>query len=1042
MSHALCPRCGTPTVESVLSGQCPNCLGRLAFGGDEASVPGFEPGGGDLEFLREIGRGGMGIVYEARQTRLNRLVAVKTLPGAGVARPDFVRRFRAEAEAAALLRHPNIVTVHEYGERDGQPFLVMELVRGPSLADLVRSRPLPAGRAARYVRLAALAVAHAHDAGVLHRDLKPSNILVDEFDQPRLTDFGLAKLLDASADLTRTGELLGSPGYLPPEQVAGRPIGVTGDVYALGAVLYELITSRPPFAADTVAATLQQVVRGDPVSPRWLNPAIPTDLETVCLKCLRRDPAHRYPSARTLAEDLDRFERGEPILARPISLAERCAAACRRRPTVAAAVTATVVALAAGFAGVWSQWRHTESARADLARNLYAADVAAAAHSVLEGNLGRARELLLRQAPKNGEDGEFTWRFLWARCQGHEQAVLANHDWIVTCLAVSPDGKYLASGSQSASGSGSPTLRLRHRPFAPGSPGTDVPLPMTDTVWSVAFSADGRTLVSAGDGGLRFWDVTSATRRSDLPSVPGHELALVGTTLVASPNHPFFDAGSPAPMLRLDLATRAVDTLPVRGRHPALSPDGRLLAVLDAERSIRLYDFPSGAPLHTLATNHLSFRLRFAPSGLHLAAAGQMTSAKVWSLDPPGSPPELFPSPHNVWDVAFSPDMRRLATATSHQHLELWDFPETRPLGSLAGHDNEIWTVVASPDGRHLVSGGKDGTVRLWPFAPPSATPTIPHARQARPVFSPNGLRLLATPPSSNAGPVTVWSMPPQGSDARSRPIASGSVPGPVLGFAPDPDSVLVLRENPLALDWVRIGPPHTRRTVVAAGASAPTVPSSVVLSGDSLSFCAVDSNGVLHRWSTEDGTTLNTIEAPEIAKSVREALASRPGPGRALRCIAASTSGRWLAAGTYREAAAFLVDFASGVVRTLPGHRDDIAAVAFSADEKRLATGSVDGTVRLWSVVDGTLIGELPGHLESVEAVAFSPDGRTLVSVRPGIAVTFWDWATGRELARIPHPEAGSHLAFSPDGRRLAIGVTQGNLETTTDRLELWDAP
>ena len=284
--------------------------------------------------------------------------------------------------------------------------------------------------------------------------------------------------------------------------------------------------------------------------------------------------------------------------------------------------------------------------------------------------------------------------------------------------------------------------------------------------------------------------------------------------------------------------------------------------------------------------------------------------------------------------------------------------------------------------------------------------------------------------------------MPPADSEVRSRPVRSGSVPGPTLGFAPDPEAVLVLRHDPLALDWVRIGSSNALRTVVLGAVSAPLSPSSVVLAGDSRSFGAIDTEGILRRWSTEDGTLLGRVEAPRLAARVRDGLASRPGSDRALRCVAASPSGRWLAAGAYRESAAFLVDFVSGEVHALSGHRDDIAAVAFSADETRLATGSVDGTIRLWSVPDGGAIGRLPGHMESVEAVAFSPDGRTLASVHPGIAVTFWHLPTGRELARIPHPEAGHHLVFSPDGRRLALGVTEGNLETDTDRLELWDAP
>ena len=312
-----CPRCGSAPAVGGLEGQCPRCLALLAFGSPAIPPDSGLPGVDDYEFIRELGRGGMGVVYEARQRRLNRKVAVKMLLAGAWARPEFKPRFRAEAEAAARLRHPGIVTIHEVGEIDGQPFLAMELVDGPSLADIVRSHPIPAARATRYVRQVAEAIAHAHDSGVLHRDLKPANVLLDSSDQPRVTDFGLAKQLDSDIDLTRSGEIMGSPAYLAPESVSGTTTSAAGDVYAIGAILYELLTARPPFVADTVAATLQIVLHSDPVPPRALNANVPADLETICLKCLRKSPEARYPTAAAVAEDLERFLGGKAILARP-----------------------------------------------------------------------------------------------------------------------------------------------------------------------------------------------------------------------------------------------------------------------------------------------------------------------------------------------------------------------------------------------------------------------------------------------------------------------------------------------------------------------------------------------------------------------------------------------------------------------------------------------------------------------------------------------------------------------------------------------------
>ena len=294
--------------------------------------------------FEEIGRGGMGVVFKAHQVSLNRTVAVKLLLHGDLASEEFVRRFHAEAEAAASLQHPNIVALHEIGFHEGRHYLAMDYVEGPNLAELADDQPLSPRRAARYVHAMAEAIQHAHDRGILHRDLKPSNVLIDARDEPRITDFGLAKRLEASgsaapsAQLTLSGQVLGAPSFMPPEQAAGRPdqIGVASDVYALGATLYHLLTGRPPFLAGNLPQTLIEVQTRPPVPPRERNPAIPRELEVICLKCLEKAPRDRYPSASALAGDLHRWVAGEPILARPCSFPQRAWRACRRHPAWAA----------------------------------------------------------------------------------------------------------------------------------------------------------------------------------------------------------------------------------------------------------------------------------------------------------------------------------------------------------------------------------------------------------------------------------------------------------------------------------------------------------------------------------------------------------------------------------------------------------------------------------------------------------------------------------------------------------------------------------
>jgi tetratricopeptide (TPR) repeat protein len=323
---------------------------QKAPGDFDFSLP---PAFGDYEFIAELARGGMGVVYKARQRSLNRTVAVKMVLAARLARKGDLQRFRAEAETAARLQHPNIVAIHEVGEFEGQPFFSMDYVDGKSLAEIARNQPLPAKQAATYLKTIAEAIQYAHSKGVLHRDLKPSNILIDQNDQPRITDFGLAKRLDDSQlstpdpQLTLTGQVLGSPNFMPPEQATGNreAIGPASDVYSLGAVLYQLVTGRPPFLAATVPETLRLVAEAEPAGPRLLNPTVPRDLETICLKCLEKAPQRRYSTAQELADELGRFARDEPIRARPTNQAEKIRRWCRRNPGLAGSLAGVVALL-------------------------------------------------------------------------------------------------------------------------------------------------------------------------------------------------------------------------------------------------------------------------------------------------------------------------------------------------------------------------------------------------------------------------------------------------------------------------------------------------------------------------------------------------------------------------------------------------------------------------------------------------------------------------------------------------------------------------
>lgn len=282
---------------------------------------------GDYEILSVLGRGGMGVVYKARQIALDRVVALKMILTGTLSSIEDLQRFRTEAEATARLQHSNIVAIYEVGEVEGQHFYSMEYIDGPSLIQRLKEGPLPGRVAARYLLSMARAIGHAHRHGILHRDLKPGNILLDQEDQPHITDFGLAKRLGTDSGQTHSGAILGTPSYMAPEQAAGKvkELGPACDIYGLGAVLYELLTGRPPFQAESSVDTIRHVLEQDPAPPSLLNPNVERDLETICLKCLEKDPQARYPSAEALAEDLNRYLNGESIVASSFNMIDRLA---------------------------------------------------------------------------------------------------------------------------------------------------------------------------------------------------------------------------------------------------------------------------------------------------------------------------------------------------------------------------------------------------------------------------------------------------------------------------------------------------------------------------------------------------------------------------------------------------------------------------------------------------------------------------------------------------------------------------------------------
>lgn len=1021
-----CPKCGMPLFRETAAGLCPKCLGALGFAPTTPGASGADHGAplhrlGDYELIQEIARGGMGVVYRARQISLNRIVAVKVVLHGPFSSPEFVMRFRTEAMAVAGLQHPNIVAIYEVGQAGDDHFFSMEYIEGANLADLTRAHPLPGRRAATYLQTIAETVHYAHERGVLHRDLKPSNVLLDAFDQPRITDFGLAKLVGTDAELTTTGQVLGSPNYIAPEQAAGKlnETGLTADVYSLGAILYHLLTGRPPFQGETLPEILMQVQNMDPVAPRRLNPSVPLDLQTICLKCLQKDPGRRYGSAQALATDLGRFLADEPIQARAVSPAEKIWLWCRRRPVLAVLIVALHLAIGLGLGGILWQWLRAEASAqgerqqrlvaedfaARVRFNLYAGDVSFAAQALHRGDLGLARRTLAALRPQPGEADlrGFEWRYLWSQCQGDQLATLSGHAWIVTCAAFSPDGKLLATGSQDK------TVKIWD--VAQRELVTTLAA-ATGAVWSVAFTPDARFLVTSGRGGTRLWDRAAWQLVRNFPGQTA-SLSQTGPLLVVSEATLFYWWQPPGTVSVWNYLTgEKVQQLPKLGRAIALSPDGITLAVGDRPNGVDLWDVASGELRRTLTTSNSALTLTFSPDGNQLLTVASATHPILHDLRPNGTARTLAGHTMATWSAVFSPDGATIATTSSDQTLRLLDAATLQVKQILRGHEHEIWCAAFTPDGKMLATGGKDQKVMLWSSGSREPGHTLTNQGSLRPFFSPDGAHI-----------VTVGHPNSRASSALRNPSDGAlvnAIPGRrAMGFSPDGRQLVRWGRDARSLEFVALNSTNITPVALAGFDERSKGLQYQGFTPDWRIFFAIDELGRVAVWEVATGKLLQAIQGP-------------PPP---ISAGALSPGGHYLALGAQQESVVRFFDLKTSRESEFKGHKDTVRGLAFSPDGATLASGSLDGTIRLWQAANGESLATLPGHMEETSDVAFSPDGRTLASVNVKLSVKLWHLATRRELVSWDFPQAGDSVRFSPDGRFLAV-------TTQTNSVHLFEAP
>jgi len=1026
---------------------------------------------GDYELLSELGRGSMGIVYLARHARLQRVVALKMLLGGEFARDQIRARFNLEAKAVARLQHPNIIQIFEVGEwcvsavGPPVPYFTLEYVEGGSLSARLAGAPQAPFRAASWLSTLARAVHYAHGQGIVHRDLKPSNVLLTSDGHLKICDFGVAKILTASAGETLGGLLIGTPEYMAPEQAdgEGRFAQPASDVYALGAILYTMLTGRPVFQGASVLETLEQVRRREPVSPRRLRPAIPRDLETICLKCLEKDPRRRYASAAGLADDLERFLNGETLLARPAGAVERGWKWARRRPAIVLLSLAMVATTVLSFALIVWQWRRAErkavaeatanataqrhrieavQSQAELAldQGLGLCDRAEVGHGLLW--LARSMELADGVGLRNLDRATRINLADWSGQLMHA-VWTTQHRAPILDLAFSPDGRTLVSvgkdrhigtwDSQTGMPSG-PALHLDG---------------LGDSEWigRVAFSPrDSQTMVT-GDiaGHAIFWDVER--RRQSRPP------------LLHPPTHMIWGMAFSPDGLRLatccddgrarwwDVATgKPIGKALVHGNEQgyytlALSPDGRVLATGGKDMRVRRWDAQTGEQIGSpLFCNGRVHMLAFLRDGKRFISGTRDGALQIW--DPDNSRVSDLPSQGtSVAGLAVSPDGNTFATGTANGVLRLWDASCLQQTGATCELVVGVTGLTFHPSGRSLAVGQNDGTIQLM---------NIPLSKAIGPelnigsavhtvVFSRDGQRLLA----SSSGGAQWWNL--EKGEAVGQPMhckryepndkvrsADGQrtleVVDTVEATALSPDAATLATAG-----WTGHEERVRGRVEIwdaTTGERLRATPEQrnplygAVYSPDSkwlLTWDEEPKSAIV--WNTEtlrDGRpALRSLDVP-----IRQAIYSTRGDVLLLACQD-GTARFWDVAR----------DEEISPQRGLR-HGYPVTAAAFSPGGQEVVTGCQGGSVCLWNLSQRTFLHEMRGNAGEVDAVAFSPDGKTLLTGGHDGTARFWDVESGRQLGpSLRHTDAVLAVAFHPDGQRVATGTKNG-------RVQQWHVP
>jgi WD40 repeat protein/serine/threonine protein kinase len=1027
---------------------------------------------GKFRLLRLLGQGGFGLVFLAEDSALGRKVAVKVPRLHQLAAPESSERFVREARAAAALEHPHLAPIFEIGQAEGLTYLASAYCEGPTLAQWlkVRNTGVSIREAAELVELLARATAYMHRQGVVHRDLKPSNVLLfpkhagqtslsagaaGKTDKsgplaeyvPRITDFGLASQGEQIAELTRTGMMAGTAAYMSPEQAWGstKDVGPATDTYALGVILYELLTGRPPFHCENDLETLGRAKEEDPIAPRGIRTETPRDLETICLKCLEKSPARRYSGAGALADDLRRFLDGLPITARRVGTVERSIKSMRRRPLVTVMTAITAITLAALVAivtlafperpAVTNQASDDPETRAQLAkadalqnsaRNvLYAQTVQKAGKLFLDNELSQLHEILRGSIPEPGQRDVrgFEWHYLWRFA--HRDRVLRGHTASLSHVAFSAHGGLCATASEREK-------KIIVWRLPEGRKIAEYPLELPK-IFRLSLSADGSRLVAAfiqhrrrsstsDDAGndesvvIKAWDLAAGTVVAER-SFPWRASVTVSPDgrQVAGILDPHPDTWEELQIAEIDQDGRRtlVRTENVDLHNPAFSPDGKLIALgyrSAGQTQAQLVDVTSGDLVGKLALELDSTDFIFAP-----AFSADSNQLAIGSNLGHGAIFVQFREQGTIHELSFDPSGSELAIKVippkSSNRIRLRSPRTGALLRDITPTTYHVNNFAVSADGHTIALCGSDHLLHLQQLKPAPVAdhlpPPLPRGEAWAVAFSPRAQILAGgydNEDGHDTGTLKLWDL--KRTNARVLAGHQGTVTA--IGYSPDGATLATASYDK------RVGLWHAadgRHLGWLEGHTEPV--RAVAFSPDGRLLASGGSDQEIKLW--------NVVERKLIARWI-----AHESP---IRALAFSPNGRQFASASNEECTTIWdVGTHHELFRLVDEH--NVACLAYSPNGTLLATGNESFDVKMWDPADGKLKQTLKGHTGKLRALAFSADGRTLATGGEDKVVRLWSVATWGEILALPTEHFINGLAFDRDGKTLAAALHDGTVK------------